>query len=106
MMWKILVVSVLAMLRQDPEAITVNCPTNVTSNNYVGSTNGIIQVRTDHEASVATVTWDLPIVTNNVTSSPYNSGDEIPISAIHVITFTATESSGNTDTCDFAISVI
>ncbi|XP_033106186.1 sushi, von Willebrand factor type A, EGF and pentraxin domain-containing protein 1-like [Anneissia japonica] len=112
-MWKILVVSVLVVLslRQDTEAIMITCPTNVTSNNYVGFTSGIIQVRTDHEANVATVTWDPPIVTENVsrfnvTSSPYKSGDEIPISTIHVITFTATESSGDTDTCNFVISVI
>ncbi|XP_071944824.1 hyalin-like [Antedon mediterranea] len=87
----------------------IECPTNTTSNNYFGEGNGLIGISTDEGSPNATVTWDHPVTSGNgtvtVVSSPYESGDMIPIGT-HTITFTATDSSGNIDICDFGLQVV
>ncbi|XP_071943167.1 hyalin-like [Antedon mediterranea] len=93
----------------DNNSPVIECPTNITSNNYFGEGNGLIGVSTDEGSPNATVRWDPPVTSGNgtvtVVSSPYESGDMIPI-GIHTITFTATDSSGNNDTCDFGLQVV
>ncbi|XP_071942787.1 hyalin-like [Antedon mediterranea] len=93
---------------QDNERSIIDCPTNVTSNNYIGGVSGLINIQTDQKSPNATVTWDPPVTSGNgtvtVVSSPYESGDMIPIGT-HTITFTATDLFGNNGTCDFVIKV-
>ncbi|XP_071943033.1 uncharacterized protein [Antedon mediterranea] len=106
----IIVVCTFIITVEDNERPMITCPTNVTSNNYIGLDNGLVSVSTDEGSPNATVTWDPPVTSDNsnatviVVSSPYKSGDMIPI-GIHTITFTATDSSGNINTCDFGLNV-
>ncbi|XP_071959504.1 uncharacterized protein [Antedon mediterranea] len=98
----------LKVIGIDIERLVIECPTNVTSNNYIGEGNGLVIVSTDIGSRNATVIWDPPVTSDNETlsiiSSPYESGDMIPI-GIHTITFTATDSFGSIDTCDFGLQV-
>ncbi|XP_071951530.1 hyalin-like [Antedon mediterranea] len=93
---------------EDNERSIIDCPTNVTSNNYIGGVSGLINIQTDQKSPNATVTWDPPVTSGNgtvtVVSSPYESGDMIPIGT-HTIIFTATDLFGNNGTCDFVIKV-
>ncbi|XP_071959508.1 hyalin-like [Antedon mediterranea] len=67
-------------------------------------------ISTDEGNSFATVTWNPPVTSDNsngmvnVVSSPYESGDMIP-SGVHTITFTATDPTGNSDSCDLSFRV-
>ncbi|XP_071943763.1 hyalin-like [Antedon mediterranea] len=94
----------------DNESPMIDCPTNVTSNNYIGEGYGLVNISTDEGSPNATVTWDPPVTSDNsngtvtVVSSPFESGDMIPIGT-HIITFTATDLSGNNDTCEFYFEV-
>ncbi|XP_071959490.1 uncharacterized protein [Antedon mediterranea] len=95
---------------EDNESPMIDCPTNVTSNNYIGEGYGLVNVSTDIGSPNATVTWDLPVTSDNsgglvtVMSSYFESGDMIPYGT-HTITFTATDPYGNIDTCDFGLNV-
>ncbi|XP_033111720.1 hyalin-like, partial [Anneissia japonica] len=97
---------------EDNEPPGITCPTNVTSNNYIDESFGIVQVSTDEGSPNAAVTWDQPVTSDNsnenvtVVSSPYQSGDMIPVgNSVIEIFFTATDSYGNADTCVFHIQV-
>ncbi|XP_071942839.1 hyalin-like [Antedon mediterranea] len=95
---------------EDNENPMIGCPANVTSTNYIGEGFGLVSVRTDQGSPNSTVTWDPPVASDNsngtvtVVSSPYESGDILPI-GIHTLTFTATDPYGNNDTCEFYIEV-
>ncbi|XP_071942878.1 hyalin-like [Antedon mediterranea] len=95
---------------EDNESPMIDCPTNVTSNNYIGEGYGLVNVSTDIGSPNATLTWDPPVTRDNsgglvtVMSSSFESGDMIPYGT-HTITFTATDPYGNIDTCDFGLNV-
>ncbi|XP_033118991.1 hyalin-like [Anneissia japonica] len=105
-------VTVEAILKEDNEAPVITCPTNVTSNNYIAESLGVINVNTDEGSPNSTVTWDPPVAFDNsnenvtVVSSPYQSGDMIPVgNSPTEIVFTATDPYGNADSCVFVIQV-
>ncbi|XP_071942998.1 hyalin-like [Antedon mediterranea] len=95
---------------EDNESPTIDCPANVTSNNYIGEGYGLVNVSTDIGSPNATVTWDPPVTSDNsgglvtIMSSSFDSGDMIPYGT-HTITFTATDPYGNSDTCVFGLKV-
>ncbi|XP_033112469.1 hyalin-like, partial [Anneissia japonica] len=97
---------------EDNEPPVIACPTNITSNNYINESLGVLSVSTDEGSPNSTVTWDQPVTSDNsnenvtVLSSPYQSGDMIPVgnSPIEIV-FTATDSYSNADTCVFTIQV-
>ncbi|XP_033097422.1 adhesion G protein-coupled receptor L4-like [Anneissia japonica] len=96
---------------EDNEPPVITCPTNITSNNFIAESNGVIYVNTDEGSPNSTVTWDQPVTSDNsnenvTVSSPYQSGDMIPVgnSPIEIV-FTATDSYGNAYTCVFPIQV-
>ncbi|XP_033108667.1 hyalin-like [Anneissia japonica] len=97
---------------EDNEPPGITCPTNVTSNNYIDESFGIVQVSTDEGSPNATVTWDQSVTSDNsnenvtVVSSPYQSGDMIPIEISSIVIFLmATDPYGNEGTCEFVIQV-
>ncbi|XP_071951556.1 hyalin-like [Antedon mediterranea] len=95
---------------EDKISPMIDCPANVTSNNYIGEGYGLVNVSTDIGSPNATVTWDPPETSDNsgglvtVMSSSFESGDMIPIGT-NTITYIATDPSGNRDTCVFGIKV-
>ncbi|XP_071948582.1 uncharacterized protein [Antedon mediterranea] len=108
-MWKILCLIALISFSSGIDALSITCPTNLTSNNVFKIEAGLIHVRNDVGQNFATVTWDAPTVTNsngevNVTSSSYKSGDQLSI-GLKIITFTAVDSGNTAATCDISIKV-
>ncbi|XP_033109003.1 hyalin-like isoform X2 [Anneissia japonica] len=99
---------------EDKEPPFISCLTiTITSGNLVEYDNsGIMFLRTDVRSSTAVVTWVLPVVTDNsndlihLTSSPYESGDSLPISdSPIVITFSAVDQSQNNNSCFIRIQI-
>ena len=81
----------------DKEAPNIKCPENIVNNTKPGSPN-------------ATVVWSDPIVTDNSGQDVTFFGDEHSGSTFdigsHVVIYNATDSSNNTNYCNFTIQVI
>jgi len=81
---------------QDTEAPVISCPTS-------------IQIPADGSVCTANVTFSLPTTSDNCTTSPVLVGNAISGSAFPIgttdVVFSATDASGNTSTCSFAIAV-
>src|SRR5690554_196038 len=80
----------------DTEApVIVDCPTDITVNNDLGSCDAV-------------VTWTAPTFTDNCTgttlTSTHNSGDTFPFGTT-TVTYTATDAAGNVQTCSFEVTV-
>jgi hypothetical protein len=80
----------------DNEAPTITCPANITLNN-IATTNA------------APASWAFPVVGDNVgitsTIGSKNSGDSFTI-GVSVVSYTTTDTSGNTATCTFEVIVL
>src|SRR5690554_3266374 len=80
----------------DNEApVIVDCPTDITVNNDLGSCDAV-------------VTWTAPTFTDNCTgttlTSTHEPGDVFPVGTT-TVTYTATDGEGNTATCSFEVTV-
>src|SRR5690554_2617874 len=80
----------------DTEApVIVDCPTDITVNNDLGSCDAV-------------VTWTAPTFTDNCTgttlTSTHEPGDVFPVGTT-TVTYTATDGEGNTATCSFEVTV-
>jgi len=78
----------------DKEDPVIACPTNIT-------------VSTDPGQCGAIVNWEIPLATDNcgaTVSSNFQSGDFIPV-GITLVTYTATDETGNIAECSFTITV-
>src|SRR5690554_3520194 len=80
----------------DTEApVIVDCPTDITVNNDLGSCDAV-------------VTWTAPTFTDNCTNttltSTHEPGDVFPVGTT-TVTYTATDGEGNTATCSFEVTV-
>src|SRR5690554_6533100 len=80
----------------DTEApVIVDCPTDITVNNDLGSCDAV-------------VTWTAPTFTDNCTgttlTSTHNSGDTFPFGTT-TVTYTATDAAGNVQTCSFDVEI-
>lgn len=74
-----------------------NCPSDQT-------------VFASQNAQFAVATWSAPTASDNSgdfvsINSDFSSGSQFPV-GVTTVTYTATDSSGNTDTCQFTVSVI
>ena len=86
---------VLSVTLDSQEPIVTECPTDITRNSNSGNT--------------VNITWAPPTATDNTgmvtLTSDYNPGDSFAIGTT-VVTYTATDASGNTATCSFNVTVV
>lgn len=88
----------VTIIRDNESPVIHNCPDNLTV--YTGSNSS---------SAHASATWSSPSATDNCgyahLTSDYSSGYEFPLGATRV-TYTATDSVGNTANCQFTVTVI
>ncbi len=105
-------ITVVTYTATDSEGNTSSCVFAVTVNDtelpVITNCPSTINVNSENSICGATVTWTIPVATDNCPNisfvSTHNSGTVFPIGTT-TVTYTATDNAGNVSTCSFDVTV-